>query len=183
MLLRLVLYYVYLSQFSTSLNTWHNLNFKLSTPFQANKSLLAAVAARTELQASMREVVKDRCLQWFFFCERMKIYNLFAQYWNIAFSYLWFNEQLPWKQLIFGWCVCYSNKHALNGQFTISLVGLKYNFELWNCVLPLRKNWCCCCCYLNKRRKYFPLNPVASSLEMTDQGRDWYSWWWAGRKK
>jgi len=27
------------------------------------------------------------------------------------------------------------------------------------------------------KRKSFPFNAVASSLEITDQGRDWYSWW------
>lgn len=108
----------------------------------------------------MREVVKDRCLQWW--------NSSFVKEWKFFTSCLLSTEMLSFHiyDLMSN---CLENDWFLdgvfgipinvflNGQFTISLVGLKYNFELWNHVVPAIKNCCYCCCYLNKRGNTFHL--------------------------
>lgn len=86
---------------------WYNLNFTLSSPFLAYPSCQHWITSQYERsgEGPVLTVMK------FFCCERVRIlHNFIAQCWSVAFPYPWFNEQLPCRWLIFGWCVWYTNK-------------------------------------------------------------------------
>lgn len=109
----------------------------------------------------MRAVVKDRCLLWW--------NSSFVKEWESFTTLLLSAEALSFRthDLMSNY---FAGDWLLDGVFgmpinvfylvnlrTISWAGLKYNFELWNCVALLMKKWCHRYCYLGKKGSAFHL--------------------------